>query len=146
MDITPSRLGEQEMSILQYVADHMPAAARDVAEAIGQERKIARTTVLTVLERLRRKGYLTRRRREGIFHYAPSESQPELLKNLVGQFIAKTLGGAFSPVVAYLSGNRQISERDLADLEKLVGELRAERGGNRQRDSSEQDMNTKSER
>lgn len=115
------------MAVLQYVADHAPVAARDAAEGIGQEKNLARTTVLTVLERLRQKGYLTRRRRDGIFHYSPRESQAELLKNLVGQFIDKTLGGAVSPVVAYLTEHRQISDSDLADLEKLVGELKAER-------------------
>ncbi|HTE20179.1 MAG TPA: BlaI/MecI/CopY family transcriptional regulator, partial [Armatimonadota bacterium] len=93
----------------------------------GQERSLARTTVLTVMERLRKKGYLTRKRREGAFRYWPCVPQAQVLQNLVSRFVERTLGGSVSPVVAYLADAKRISEADLAELEKLVNELRSEK-------------------
>src|SRR4029450_11271739 len=71
-------LGEQEMDLLQYVAENAPGAVRQAAEGFGQPRGLARTTVLTVMERLRRKGYLTRARRRGVYHYSPKMAQGEV--------------------------------------------------------------------
>src|SRR5438128_54326 len=96
-------VGEQELEVLQFVTDHAPIAGREVAERFAEERGLARTTVLTVIERLRKKGFLSRRRREGVYHYSPRVSKVELLQGLVGEFVQRTLGGSVSPVVAYLS-------------------------------------------
>jgi predicted transcriptional regulator len=120
-------LGDQELEVLQFVARHAPAPASRVAEQFGVERGLARTTVLTVLERLRRKGYLARRRRAGVFHYAPRLEQSEVLGGLVQRFFEQTLSGSVSPVVAYLANTRRISDEELGELEQLVEQLRSER-------------------
>jgi predicted transcriptional regulator len=122
-------LGEQELEVLRFIAARAPAPARDVIEHFGQERGLARTTVLTVMERLRQKGYLARRRRAGVFHYTPRVPQEELLQRLVSDFVEGTLGGSVSPVVAYLARTRRITDAELADLERLAGEIKAEREG-----------------
>src|SRR5579864_4182821 len=124
MDEEKPHLGEQELEVLSYVAEHAPLTARDVAEGFGEERGLARTTILTVMERLRQKGYLTRKRRAGVFQYGPKVPQAELLQGLVRQFVEKTLGGSVSPVVAYLSNTRQVSRQDLEELQRLVDDLK----------------------
>jgi len=120
-------LGEQELEVLRFIAEHAPMPAREVIGHFGEERGVARTTVLTVIERLRQKGYLERRRRGGVFHYSPRVPQEEVLQRLVRDFVEKTLGGSVSPVVAYLARTRQISDADLAELERLAEEIKAER-------------------
>src|SRR5262245_54227553 len=120
-------VGEQEMEILQFISERAPVTAAEVAEQFGKERGLARTTVLTVIERLRRKRYITRQRRGGIFHYSPRLSQSEVLQGLVHRFVETTLGGSLAPVVAYLSTGRRLSDQELSELEQLVEELKAER-------------------
>ena len=122
-------LGEQELEVLRYIADRAPVSAREVAERFGEQRGLARTTVLTVIERLRKKGYLTRKRREGVYHYSPRVPQAELLQGLVGHFVETILGGSVSPVVAYLARTRRLTEAELRELQQLVDELRREPGG-----------------
>jgi predicted transcriptional regulator len=126
MDI-PS-LGEQEVAVLRYIAEHAPVPARDVIEKFAEEQGLARTTVLTKIERLRKKGYLTRRRRQGVYYYSPRLPQAEVMQGLMRQFVEKTLGGSVSPVVAYLAGIEEISDKDLSDLQRLAQELSAKRG------------------
>jgi predicted transcriptional regulator len=120
-------LGEQELEVLRFIADRAPVSAREVAEQFAEARGLARTTVLTVMERLRKKGYLTRKRRQGVFHYSPRVPQSDVLQGLVRQFVEKTLAGSVSPIVAYLARSRQLTEEELRELQKLVDELRRDR-------------------
>src|SRR4051812_43475518 len=99
MDDKNPPLGEQELEVWRFIAGCAPVSARDVAAKFAEERGLARTTILTVIERLCKKGYLSRRRREGVFHYAPRISPTEVVQNLVRQFVEKTLAGSVSPVV-----------------------------------------------
>lgn len=119
-------LGDQELAVLRFIAEHAPVPGRDVVEKFAGEQELARTTVLTKIERLRKKGYLTRKRRNGIFYYSPGVPQAEVLRGVVGDFIEKTLGGSVSPVVAYLLDTRRLSPEELASLEQLAAELRAQ--------------------
>ena len=43
------------------------------------------------------------------------------------QFVEKTLAGSVSPLVAYLGRARKLSDQELAELQQLVDELKAER-------------------
>lgn len=122
-------LGVQEAAVLRFIAERAPVPARAVIEKFAAEQDLARTTILTKLERLRKKGYLTRRRRQGVFYYSPRLPQDEVQQGLVRRFVEKTLGGSVSPVVAYLAGIEAISDEDLAELQRLAGELKAKRAG-----------------
>lgn len=126
MEQAKPNLGEHELEVLRYIDTHGPLAAREVVEALGPERNLARTTLLTVIERLRKKGYLKRKRnREGVFVYSSCEPQAELMQDLVRQFVEKMLGGAVSPVVAYLASVKRLPDEDLEEMQKLVEELKA---------------------
>jgi predicted transcriptional regulator len=119
-------LGDQELEVLRYISEHAPIAAREVADGFGQEHGLAKSTVLTVIERLRLKGYLARKRRGGVFHYAPRVAPNELLPELVRQFVQKTLAGSVSPVFAYLAHGHALTPEDLDELQRLVEELKAQ--------------------
>jgi predicted transcriptional regulator len=119
-------LGEQELEVWRFVAERAPVSAREVADRFAEERGLARTTILTVMERLRKKGYLVRRRREGVYEYSPRVPPAEVVQGLVRQFVEKTLAGSVSPLVAYLTHSRQLSREEVAELERLVQALRAE--------------------
>src|SRR5688500_6555756 len=80
-------LGDQQLEVLRFVTDHAPITVGAVAEQFGGPQGLARTTILTVMERLREKGYLTRAKRGGVFHYSPAIVKNDLLRNLVENFV-----------------------------------------------------------
>src|SRR5579872_1373989 len=82
-------LGDQELAVLRYIAEHAPVPARDVIEKFADEQDLARTTILTKIERLRKKGYLTRRRQHGVFYYSPRVPQTDVLRGLIHDFVEK---------------------------------------------------------
>lgn len=125
-DASRNSLGDQELQILHYVTDNAPVSVRAVMAQWGEARGLARTTVLTMLERLRLKGFLTRKKQAGVWVYAPTNSKTQVLQNVVRDFVQKTLGGQIAPFVAYLTESHDISGEELAHLKQLVWELEQE--------------------
>jgi predicted transcriptional regulator len=119
-------VGEQELRILKDLVEHGPGSVGELQARYGEPRGLARSTVLTMMERLRRKGYLTRRREDGVFRYHPRGGE-QVLSGLVGRFVERALGGSVSPFVAYLSEREAISDAELRELEGLVERLRSRR-------------------
>jgi len=119
--------GSTEIEILRYISDHHPISVGEMAEHVSQTTGQARTTVLTIMDRLRRKGHLTRRRVGGVYRYSPKVAKQDLLRGLVQDFVDKTLGGSIAPFVAYLSEGSPISQGDLDTLKRLVHDLEHDR-------------------
>jgi BlaI family penicillinase repressor len=122
-------LGRLELEVLQYVADHQPASVRDVATHFAETSGQARTTLLTVMERLRTKGYLKRRKIGSANRYTPTMAKAELLSRMVGEFVEDVLGGSASPFVAYLSNSSLLSDDEARKLEQLLKRIEAREQG-----------------
>jgi predicted transcriptional regulator len=114
---------QAELEILEYLTAHPGSTVRDVAAGFGEERGFARTTVLTLMERLRQKGHLTRRKVGGVFQYTAREKRMTLLSRMVSDFVEKTLGGSLEPFVAYLAGKPKVSRQELEELREIVEKL-----------------------
>ena len=127
----PAKVGEQEMALLRWVAERGPVSVGEAAEAFGAPRGLARSTVLTMMERLRAKRRLTRRRAGGVFLYRSPEAPDQVLKAAVSRFVEGTLGGSLSPFVRFLAETDELPESEVAELQALVARLRARRAGGR---------------
>ena len=117
-------IGRAEMDTLRYIQDHHPLSVREVAAHVLATKGHVRTTVLNVMERLRKKGFLKRKKVEGVFLYSPSVPQADLLRRLVRDFVTNTLGGSVSPFVAYLCDEGDLDDQEVEELRRLVRELR----------------------
>lgn len=65
-----------------------PATVRDVLEVLRQKREIAYTTVMTVMDILHRKGWLTRVKRGRAWLYDPASSREQYSAALMEQALA----------------------------------------------------------
>ena len=117
-------IGDQELALLRFVAEEGPISVGETAERFGVPRGLARSTVLTVMERLRAKKRLTRKRAGGVYLYESRETHDVLLSGVVRSFVETTLSGSLSPFVAYLADSDRVSDDELAELERLVKRLR----------------------
>lgn len=120
-------IGDQELALLHYLAEHQNATVGEVAAEFGETRGLARSTVLTMMERLRAKAYLKRRHVDGVYRYSTATGTGEVMSNAVGQFVEKTLSGSLSPFVAWMSQKAEVSDSELAELEALVSKLQSRR-------------------
>ena len=121
-------IGDQELALLQYIAEHGDVSVGEVAAVFGESRGLARSTVLTMMERLRAKTYLERRQVDGgVFRYSTTGLQDDVVRHAVGSFVEKTLQGSVSPFVAWMSQRTEVSDDELAELETLVATLQTRR-------------------
>jgi len=116
-------IGRAEMEILHYIHDHHPVTVRQVAEEFGESKGLVRTTVLNVMERLRKKGCLVRKQSGGVFHYSPGLAKDDLFRRLVRDFVDKSLGGSLSPFVTYLAEEAKLTDNELTELKQIVRDL-----------------------
>jgi predicted transcriptional regulator len=121
-----SSIGEQELALLRHIADHGQVTVGEAADAFGLPRGLARSTVLTMMERLRGKGHLGRMV-DGIYRYRARASSAELLKSAVQRFVERNLDGSVSPFLAYLSEADHLTDAELHELEETVARLHAGR-------------------
>lgn len=122
-------VGEQELAVLRWVAEHGPATVGKVAERFGEPQGLARSTILTVMERLRSKGHLTRSKVEGVYQYSSNVPLAELLRGVVGDFVQKSLAGSLSPFATWLSQAEEVSDDELRQLEEAVARLKSKKEG-----------------
>jgi predicted transcriptional regulator len=118
-------LGRLELDVLRYVTDHSPISVREVATHFAETSGQARTTLLTVMERLRAKGFLTRRKVDGRHRYTPTVAKADLLHGMVSDFVNDVLGGSVSPFVAYLTRSSKLNDDEIRKLEQLLKRIEA---------------------
>ena len=88
-------LGPLEIEILRYIGDHHPISVGEVAEHVAQTTGQARTTVLTIMDRLRRKGLFdpkADRRRLPLFPQGPQAGTTSWLGEGLRGYDARRLG------------------------------------------------------
>ncbi|MBC8064830.1 MAG: BlaI/MecI/CopY family transcriptional regulator [Chlorobia bacterium] len=119
-------LGAQELSLLRHIENHPASSAGEVFASFGESNGLARSTVETVMERLRKKGYLKRKLEEGAFRYRTTVTSQELESGMVEQFVQNTLAGSLVPFVTYFSRQNRLSETEIAELSRLVAKLQQE--------------------
>ncbi len=122
-------IGDQELALLQYIQAAPKSSVGDVFTGYGEPRGLARSTVLTMMERLRAKGYLSRRKAEGAYRYSATNGSEQVMTGAIGRFVEKTLQGSVSPFVAWMAERGQVSDAELAELEALVDTLQSRRKG-----------------
>jgi predicted transcriptional regulator len=122
-----SSIGDQELSLGRHLADCGGATVGEVAAAYGEPRGLARSTVLTMMERLRRKGFLTRRLVDGVYRYHARRTSAELTQGAIRRFVERSLDGSVAPFVAYLTETAELSDVELRELQAAVARLESGR-------------------
>lgn len=120
-------VGDQELALLRFVSDAGQVSVAGAVEGFGQPRGLARSTVLTMMERLRMKGHLARRQVDGIYQYTPRTAPGAAVRQAVQTFVDRTLGGSITPFVTYLAERERLSDAELAELETLLARLQSGR-------------------
>jgi predicted transcriptional regulator len=123
----PKTIGDQELALLQFVSDRGQASVAQAVEGFGAPRALARSTVLTMMERLRKKGHLGRRQVDGVYQYAPRTAPGTAIRQAVASFVDRTLGGSVTPFVTYLAERERLSDEEIAELETLLARLQRDR-------------------
>lgn len=116
-------LGELEERVMEALwRAARPLAVRDVRARIGR-RKLAYTTVMTTLDRLHKKGLLSRHREGLAFVYRPAMSREDLHRRVIEETVGALLHETPHPVLAaFVDAAADVDEANLDELERLIAE------------------------
>src|SRR5437764_1141449 len=78
------------------------ATVRDVYEALLEERHIAYTTVMTMMNILETKGYLKKGKHERAYRYRPARPERVVITAMVREFVNRVFDGASRPLLLHL--------------------------------------------
>ena len=115
-------LTPQELGIMKLVWERENATVRDVYEALLENRKIAYTTVMTMMKILETKGYLKKTRQDRAFLYRPTRPKNQVIGGMLREFIDRVFNGAAEPLVVHLVKDKRLKERDLQKIVRMVEE------------------------
>ena len=80
---------------------------RDVQQIVAQTRPLAYTTIMTVLDRLVRKGKLSRQKMGRAFVYRPQTSRDATRKLAVRELLNSYFDGSADELMAFLRGSEE---------------------------------------
>jgi predicted transcriptional regulator len=120
---TKSRtLTEQELEIMKVVWELRTATVRDVYEALLRRRKIAYTTVMTMMNILEEKGYLKKRAEDKAHVYRPAQAKAKVIRAMVKEFVQRVFNGSAEPLLVQLVRDRHLSPEELAKIARAIKE------------------------
>ena len=116
----PERLTPLELEIMKVLWETGPAPVLVVQQRLPAQRKLAYTTVQTMLNILHRKGRVTRTLKDRTYYYRPTLSRRRAVGQAVGDLIDRLFGGSAESLVLNLVETRKLSPEKLARIQKLL--------------------------
>lgn len=91
-----------ELSCLKALWSLQEGNVRDVQQIVAQSRPLAYTTIMTVLDRLVRKGRITRRKVGRAFLYAPQASRDTMRRVAIRELLDGFFDGSEEQLILFL--------------------------------------------
>jgi predicted transcriptional regulator len=122
-------LGELQKAVIETVWDLREASVQQVLDRLGKDRDRppAYTTILTVMQKLEKAGWLTHRSEGRSYVYRPTRSRDEVGSSSLRGFIDRVFRGDPLLLFQHLIDDQGLSDRDLAALRTMIDRRRKER-------------------
>ena len=86
-------LTSQELEIMKVVWKSGASTVRDVYETLLEHRKIAYTTVMTMMNILEQKGHLKKAQKDRAYVYQATRPQKQVIRGMVREFVDRVFNG-----------------------------------------------------
>ena len=111
---------QHEIVEVLWNAGDAGATVSQIWEIIGQRREVTRTTVLNLVDRLEKRGWLTRRKIEGQFHYFAAIDREATAQRVATESLDDFFGGSASDLVLSLLGAKRLKPHDVERIRRLL--------------------------
>ena len=104
---------------MKIVWERESATVRDVYETLLERRKVAYTTVMTMMKILEHKKYLKRTQADRAYVYRPAQPKRQVVGAMVRDFINRVFNGATEPLLVHLVEEHDLSPEELEEIARL---------------------------
>ena len=94
------------------------------------ERKLAQTTIATIVARLQRRRILARRTKDRQFVYRALVTEADVQHSMVSELTERLFAGDVTALVSHLLSDRDMTPGDLARVRKMIKDIRPRTGDN----------------
>jgi BlaI family transcriptional regulator, penicillinase repressor len=123
-------LTELQIAILRLLWDQGELTVAQIWEQLYAERKLAQTTIATIVARLQRRRILARRSRDKQFVYRALVTEADVQHSMVSELTERLFAGDVTALVSHLLSARDIAPGDVARLRKMLKDIRPRTGDN----------------
>lgn len=116
----PNQPSNLELQVLSVLWDKGPSTVRDVLAALPDGKERAYTTVLTIMQNMEKKGFLSRSQKGNAHVYEPKESQQKTLGPMMQNLLRNVFGGKVSSVMQHLLEDAEVSDEELKEIRRLI--------------------------
>ena len=113
-------LTPHELEIMKIVWNAPEVTVRDVYEALRRKRKIAYTTVMTLMHILEKKGHLKKSTAERQHVYRAARPRRQTVSALLKDFVDRVFNGSAQPLLAHLVSEGRLSKTEREELRQLL--------------------------
>lgn len=119
------RISDAEHAVMEALWDASPLTAADVCERVCAKRDWSMPTVKTLLSRLVNKGAVATEADGRRFLYRPRIARSAYVGQESRRMVDRLFGGRPASLFAHLAEAEALTEADLAEIERLLKELRS---------------------
>jgi predicted transcriptional regulator len=106
----------QELEIMKIVWERDTATVRDVYETLLLRRKVAYTTVMTMMKILERKKYLKKTQVDRAYVYRPAQPKRQVIGAMVKEFVNRVFNGSAQPLLVHLVEDQNLTREELEEI------------------------------
>jgi BlaI family penicillinase repressor len=124
-------LGDLQHAIMKVLWSSGEATTAEVHDALYAERRLAPTTIATMLRKMEDKGVVAHRVDGRHFVYRATVSEDEVRSSMVGELLDRLFAGDPAALVSHLVTDRGMDEGELEGLRALLDAAEAGKDGDR---------------
>lgn len=120
-----TRLPDTEQDVMNVLwQTASPLSGAQIAAQLKRAHGWADTTVLTLLQRLEHKGFVTREKQGRGYLYSAAVAQRDYLPQASRSFLEKLFGGSARNFMAALNSEEKLTRSDIEELQQYLEELK----------------------
>lgn len=119
------RISDAELAVMEVLWDEAPLTAIDVAGRVAAQRDWSLATVKTLLSRLVAKNAIGHHLDGRRFLYTPLVARDAYVAGESRRLVDRFFGGKLMPLVAHLAEQEKLSGDEIAEIERLLREMKA---------------------
>ncbi len=128
-------LSKLEQEIMSVVWDLGECSSAEVIDVYTKKRKLAKTTIRTVLANLRKKGYVDPvPSLERGFRLKSTVTRESVAKRSLSDLVSGLFAGSPQQAISYLLKDEAIEERDLDEIRRMLDSRQTKRVSNNRRE------------
>ena len=123
-DAPGERISEAEYAVMEALWQQSPLTAAEVSDKVAPGRGWTLATVKTLLSRLVAKEAVATAPDGRRFLYTPAIARTDYVGGESRRLVDRLFGGRAAPLVAHLVEAEALTEDDIAEIERLIREIR----------------------